>query len=159
MIVNVLPQLAVQAVDGKDGKKIMMPIPPKITLANRGPIIIVEITHPMAVVAKMNAEKKVPPSVRVNALIDTGAGGCIISPKVAADLQLIRTGVANITSVQDEQQRPAYFAQIMFHWGKKIEVQVAECPIKGFDCIIGRNVLMHWHFTYNGSTGQITICD
>ncbi|MCX6257776.1 MAG: aspartyl protease family protein [Bacteroidia bacterium] len=143
----------------KEGKKILIPIHPGIALQNRGAIIPITITHPKSVAQKLAAEGNPVPSVRINALIDTGAFGTVITPKVAEALMLIQTGVQKVTSVQDEQERPAYYAYIQFHWGSGKEVPVVSCPLKGFDCLIGRDIMMHWNMTYNGKDGYIIICD
>jgi len=39
------------------------------------------------------------------------------------------------------------------------EVPVASCPLKDIDCLIGRDIQMHWNLTYNGKDGFIIICD
>lgn len=144
--------------DGK-GNKILIPMHPSVVLQNQGAIIPVTISHPKSVIEKLTSEGKPTPSIRVNALIDTGAFGTVITPKVAEELKLIQTGTQTITSVQDKQERPVYFATIHFHWGVGKEVSVASCPLTGFDCLIGRDILMHWNITYNGKDGFIIICD
>ena len=63
------------------------------------------------------------------------------------------------TSVTDQQKRPKFFTRILFPWGKGIDLSAASCPLKGVDCLIGRDVMVHWNLIYNGATGQITICD
>jgi predicted aspartyl protease len=135
-------------------------IPPPITLQLRGAIIPVIITHPKSIADELLKQgNKVIPTMQINALIDTGASGSAITPNVAETLKLVQTGFQSITSVQDEQLQPAYYAAIRFQWGRGKEVQVFSCPLKGFDCIIGRDILMHWNFIYNGVGGFITICD
>ena len=39
------------------------------------------------------------------------------------------------------------------------EIPIVSCPLKNFDCLIGRDILLHWHFTYNGPDGSVVICD
>ena len=145
---------------GVDGKEIKTPIHPKHALQLGGPIISVSITQPSKIAQIMLTQKKTVPSINIQALIDTGASGCIITDEIAGKLGLIQTGFQNITSVQDQQKRPRYFARIIFPWGKAIDVPVASCPMKGnTQCLIGRDVMVHWNLIYNGLTGQITICD
>jgi hypothetical protein len=64
-----------------------------------------------------------------------------------------------ITSVQDEQMQPVFYGFIIFPWGVSKALSLVACPLKGFDCIIGRDVMMDWNFIYNGKDGFITICD
>lgn len=141
------------------GKEVIMPIPPKLELAQVGPVIQISIGHPKAVAEKLIAEGKPSPQIPVKALIDTGAGLSVITPEIAARLKLVQTGFRKITSVQDEQNRPVYYCTFIFPWGRIKELSIAACPIKGIDCLIGRDVLQHWHLTYNGKDGMITICD
>lgn len=144
----------------KDGKKVIIQSPPHLLLQVGGPIIPVSVTQPKVVSDKLIAENKPVPVVQCRALIDTGACFSVITPKIASDLGLVQTGFQKVTSVNNEEDQPAYFARIQFNWGKGKEVQVVTCPLKGhFDVLIGRDILMHWHFTYNGNDGFIVICD
>lgn len=144
---------------GADGKVIKIPVHPKHALKMSGPMLQVAITQPTKIIEILAKQNRQPKMIAINALIDTGASSCIITDKLAKELELIQTGFQKITSVQDQQDRPKYFARLQFPWGKAVEVAVASCPLTGVDCLIGRDVLMHWHLTYNGVTGQITICD
>lgn len=140
-------------------KEVLVPIQPQTALKVRGPFIQVSITQPRIIAEKLKAEGKDIPKVTVNALIDTGAFGSAITPKVAKELGLIQTGFQKVTSVQDQQEHPAYFAFITFPWGNGKEVPVVALPLKGFDCLIGREILRHWYLTYNGPEGVIVVCD
>lgn len=126
-----------------------------------GAFLEVSITHPKSVHQQFTQNGKTVPAKRVKALIDTGASSSVIKPKIAEELKLIHTGYQNVSSVQDEQKRPVYFGAIQFHWGARKEIPLVACPLKGhaFECLIGRDILMHWHLTYNGTDGSITICD
>ncbi len=107
----------------------------------------------------MKEENKKILSIQANALIDTGAALSVLTPKIAAKLQLTHTGYQEIFSVQDEQMQPVYYSFIIFPWGSGMEIPMACCPLREFDCLIGRDILKHWHLTYNGADGSITICD
>ena len=98
----------------KDGKKEIVQIPPSIILKYNGPYIQVSITHPHTIQEKLKSRGEDVPVITVNALIDTGASGCVITPKVADKLNLLQTGYHTVSSVQDEQQRPVYFGFIIF---------------------------------------------
>lgn len=143
----------------KDGKKTRTVIPGSLVLLDEGPVISVIITHPDVVSRELHKQNKEVKVLTVNGLIDTGASSCIVTKKIVDELQLLYTGQARVTSVQDEQERPQYFARFQFEWGAYKDVSVIECPLQGCDCIIGRNILIHWHLTYNGSGGFISICD
>lgn len=143
----------------KDGKKEVVPVSPSFVLSQTGSFIQVTITHPKVVLEQHKQQGENPPAITVNALIDTGASSCVITPKVADQLGLVHTGYQKVSSVQDEQDRPVYYGTIFFQWGKGKQVPLVSCPLKNFDCLIGRDILQHWHFTYNGVDGSIVICD
>ncbi|HEX2968240.1 MAG TPA: hypothetical protein VHO46_03975 [Bacteroidales bacterium] len=157
-MITTIPFAAQQEIE-KDGKKLLIQIPPAFALQQGGAVIPVTITHPKSVADKLIKDGKEIPSINCNALIDTGAFGCVITPEIAQTLSLVQTGFQLVTSVQDQQERPEFYAYIRFTWGKGKEVKVVSCPLTGFDCIIGRDMMMHWNLTYNGKYGFITICD
>ena len=144
---------------GKDGKESIVKIPPPVILNQMGAFLKVTITHPRIVQENFKQQGKSAPTVSVNALIDTGASGTVITPRVADQLGLVHTGFQKVSSVQDEQQRPVYYGFIIFPWGSGKEIPIVSCPLKKFDCLIGRDILLHWHFTYNGPDGSVVICD
>ena len=144
----------------KDGKKVLIPVNPQIALSQRGPVIPVYISHPEKVIEKFKEEGKPVPVIQIQALIDTGASGSVITPRVVQELGLIQTGFQKITSVNNEEEQPQYFAKIQLPWGTHKDISVVACPLKGgIECLIGRDILMHWNFIYNGKDGFITICD
>ncbi|MCX6252004.1 MAG: retropepsin-like aspartic protease [Bacteroidetes bacterium] len=144
----------------KDGKKIIIPVSPQIVLQNGGPIIPIVITHPRSVAERLIKDGKQVQAIQCRALIDTGAFGSVITPVIAQQLNLVQTGFQKVTSVNNEEDQPAFFSRIQFGWGKGKDVQVVSCPLRGpFDCLIGRDILVHWNFTYNGKDGYIIICD
>ncbi len=143
----------------EDGEEVEIQIPPHAILNRMGAFLKVTIAHPTAIQKEFEANGKTAPVISVNALIDTGASGTVITPKIAEELGLVHTGYQNVTSVQDEQKRPVFYGFITFPWGSGKEMPMVSCPLKQFDCLIGRDILMHWHFTYNGPDGSIVICD
>jgi len=74
-------------------------------------------------------------------------------------LNLVQTGFQKISSVHDEKVQPVYYGAIFFPWGNGNEIPIVGCPLKEIDCLIGRDILKHWYFNYNGIDGSITICD
>ena len=159
-MINSIKYGGVHVIKGSDGKETKHPLTPTIALQIRGPMLRVEISHPRKT-AKILADKGEKIGIiTVDALIDTGAASTIITPDVAEKLKLVQTGFMDVTSVQDTQQRPVYFASVRFQWGRFKEVSVAACPINNdIGCLIGRDILKHWHLVYNGAEGSITICD
>jgi len=145
----------------KDGTEEIFQIPPQFVLNQMGAFLEVTITHPKIVSEEFQKKGQNTPSKKVRAMIDTGAFSSVITPQVAKELQLIHTGYQKVSSVQDEQDRPVYYGFILFPWGAGKEIPLIACPLKGhgFECLIGRDILIHWHFTYNGPDGSITICD
>ena len=143
----------------KNGKEIEVPISPKEILNFRGPFLQVTITHPQITQEYYKQKNKDIPSVNVMAIIDTGAFSSVITPDVADKLELVHTGYQTVTSVQDQQKRPVFYGRIGFPWGMGKEIPLVSCPLTLYDCLIGRDILRHWHFTYNGDDGSITICD
>jgi predicted aspartyl protease len=144
----------------QDGKRAPVQIPSPIVLNRMGPFIEpVTITHRQISQELLEKQGKNVPTASVRALIDTGASLSVISQQVADELGFVQTGYQNISSVQDEQQQPVYYGRIIFPWGNGIEIPIVSCPLRRFDFLIGRDVLAHWHFTYNGVDGSIVICD
>lgn len=143
----------------KNGKKSIIQIPHRVVLNLKGAFLEVTITHPPFIQEKFKQQGKSVPEIKVGALIDTGASGAVITPRVAKKLKLIQTGFRKVSSVQDEQLQPEYYDFIIFQWGSAKEVPLVSCPLKEFDCLIGRDVLQHWYFAYNGLDGSIVICD
>jgi predicted aspartyl protease len=145
----------------KDGKEKIIQVPPTAILNNMGAFLEVTITHPGIIRKQFSQKGEAVPGKRIKALIDTGASSSVITPEVANELGLIHTGYQTVSSVQDEQKRPIYYGAIQFHWGRGKEIPFVSCPLKGnaFDGLIGRDILRHWHLTYNGPNGSITICD
>lgn len=143
----------------KEGKRATVQVLPRAVLAHVGPFIQVAITHPRVVQEQLKAQNRDNPTVQVRALIDTGASNSAIIPQVAEKLHLVQTGFQKVASVHDEQDRPVYYGFIIFPWGSGKEIPLVTCALKNFDCLLGRDILMHWHLTYHGTDGSIVICD
>ena len=99
------------------------------------------------------------PSRKARALIDTGASSTVISPTIADELNLVHTGYQDVTSVHNNEERPVYFGFIQFPWGKGAEIAMVSCDLRNIECLIGRDILRHWHMSYNGVDGSLVICD
>lgn len=148
-----------ELVQEKAGQKKTAPIHPSSALGQAGPYLEVMVIPPKIIVEKLEKEGKKIPSAKVKALVDTGASISVVIPRIAHDIGLIHTGYQKISSVQDEQLQPVYFGAIAFSWGRFKETPLVACPLRNFDCLIGRDILSHWYLTYDGPNGTIVICD
>ena len=94
------------------------------------------------------------------ALIDTGAGRTVLTPEAVERLRLPFVDYTTLSRVGGKEERVSvHVASIQFPLYKMatIEViQVARCELPGglFHCLLGRDILSHWLFTYNGKTGE-----
>jgi hypothetical protein len=128
-------------------------------LLRDGPIIKIQIGNPSD--PSRNAT--------VAALIDTGAAFTAINPQLAQSCQLIQRGQKKIrvignTKLQDAKEYPEFAASISFPGSDLCAFRVhgvVACQIfeTQFACLIGRDILQHWEFTYSGSLGQFSIKD
>lgn len=145
----------------KDGKKVKVPIHSAQILYQFGAFIDVTFSHPKAVQEQLRKLGKNAPSISVKAIIDTGANCTLATPKVINEVGLLQTGTQKVFSIQNEQDQPTYYGLITFSWGASKEIPITSCPFafNNYDCVIGRDILMYWYFTYNGPDGSIVICD
>jgi hypothetical protein len=142
----------------KDGKKIKLVAPPQIVLMEKGPVAKVRIAKPP--VSEGIAPIGMADTIEVYGVIDTGASSTVITPDIALKLGLIQTGWQSVGSVHSKEDRPVYFASLWFPWGSAMKAKVISCNLhEGVQCLIGRDVMMNWSFTYNGKDGFYTICD
>lgn len=128
-------------------------------LLRTGPIIKVEIGNPS------------DPSraATVNALIDTGAAFTAINPRLAQSCKLIqrsqkRIHVLGDLGQEDAKEYPEFSASIRFPQNGLKPFRVhgfVACPIfeRKFACLLGRDILKYWEFTYSGQLGQFSIKD
>jgi len=92
----------------------------------------------------------------VRALVDTGASLTIINPQIAATCKLSAVG-------GEAGEFPEYAAAISFpgnHLPGLDTTRVVACPIirqPFFSCLIGRDIMRKWLFTYDGRTGEVEI--
>lgn len=100
----------------------------------------------------------------VRALVDTGASLTIINPQIAINCKLKQTGRQKINAVGGEAgEFPEYAAAVSFpgsHLPGLDTIRVVACPIirqPFFSCLIGRDILRKWLFTYDGRSGEVEI--
>jgi predicted aspartyl protease len=97
------------------------------------------------------------------ALIDTGAGHTVLTPEA---IEKVGLPLVNYTSVSRaggiDNRVPVHVASIQFPRNKiapieVIEVLCCELPEQLVQCLIGRDILSRWIFTYDGTSGRWTI--
>lgn len=105
-----------------------------------------------------------PDPISVVALVDTGASLTVINPELAQSYRLRQTGFAKVSAVGSLGDYPRYAACIKFV-GNNLKgfeiIPVVGCklPQQSISCLIGRDLMRRWKFTYDGRTGEFTITD
>jgi len=143
-----------KSLTGKD-----ITIPSNVGLQTIGALLNVSIMPGKAIRDKFEKSGQQYLSVAAQAMIDTGASGSVITPQIAGQLGLIQTGYTLVASVNNQQRQPEYYGSIGFSWGGIADTALTACPLVGCDCLIGRNILQYWYFTYDGKNGTVVICD
>lgn len=134
-------------------------------LQQNGPILKVLISHTQPeLVEGQSFGLEFPDSRPFNALIDTGAAVTIINPQLADTYKLKYTGMEKVTAVGITRQYPGYAAAISFPERNLMGfdvIRIIACPLASpaMSCLIGRDILRYWDFTYNGESGEVTIRD
>lgn len=125
-------------------------------LKHHGPIISVQLERPP------DGSGSWPPPLDVTALIDTGAGMVAIQAGVAEELGLEAIGSTTIsTPTHEGYPATMYRIRLTFTAGFYLELEAVEVPlhpgIPSYRCLIGRNVLKHAQFTYDGLSGTFSL--
>jgi predicted aspartyl protease len=136
-----------------------------------GPIIQTYVTttddHREALKA---AGQPIPEPVYCRFLIDTGADGSVVKHEIAerAGLKLIADNVP-LHGVGVDTTGRVYMGRIMFVYDIRrvagvrmqfwVDTQVTSARLESdrLDGLIGRDVLQHFEFSYNGGTGQFRL--
>lgn len=118
-----------------------------------GPRLKVKIGHPLLG----------PPNKLIftttDALIDTGAQRTILVPEAVQKLELSKIDETTLIRVGGEVKADVYAASLQFPttpFGavEMIAVPCCELPHPLFRCLLGRDVLSRWIFTYDGVSGS-----
>lgn len=107
-----------------------------------------------------------PPSMKVRALIDTGAQGCVMAPRVVEAIKPRHIGQAPHTSLaSDVRMADCYVCEVVFGKGEQIAGVSAVQFIKeelpeGMDVLLGMPFIKHatWQFNPDG-TFTATVVD
>ncbi|MGA9139287.1 MAG: retroviral-like aspartic protease family protein [Methanocella sp.] len=126
-----------------------------------GPVIDVEIAVPKGLAKILYREKEpVPRPITVSALIDTGATRTVVSSNVIKSLNLVphdQTKV--ITATHDNIVAYHHHLSVTLPGGCVFELSDAvELPLinHGIECLVGREILKHGIFTYDGRATKIS---
>lgn len=99
---------------------------------------------------------------KMPALIDTGAGRTVLTPMAVARVGLPLVDETNLSRAGGMDRVGVYVAAIQFPRYKlatieMIQVLSCELPEQPIQCLIGRDILSRWLFTYDGKSGQWSI--
>jgi predicted aspartyl protease len=136
-------------------------------LEGTGPVIQVLIGPSQALVAALQrGNQPIPQSIAVQAMVDTGASGTVITPNIARLLGLNPIGTAPMLTPSSQSGQPPHVAQIydvsiIFQPATVVlpSIRVMEAPLGGqtIQCLIGRNILKLGMLVYTGYLGQFTL--
>jgi hypothetical protein len=132
-------------------------------ISDDGPLITVGIgLSPLQAAAARLAGFAVPPPELAQALIDTGARVTCIDSKIARALDLRKTGTARMWTAGNNLTRPVYDIELtltmprLFRVPSIIRALDADLWAHGFHVLVGRDVLRHCQFHYDGPAGMFT---
>lgn len=120
-----------------------------------GPIIEIIIFPPAPVFHQLKVDKKIIPSKKVIALIDTGATSSCINDAIAQELNLIIRNVINVGTPAGVTSQPTYdvgFALPNLTQQNILPMQVLGADLSGqpYQALLGRDILRMCTFVYNG---------
>jgi predicted aspartyl protease len=89
------------------------------------------------------------------ALIDTGAGRTVVTPEAARKAELTKINETKIAHAgglinADVFVASIHFPKINLTTIEVVEVACCELPNQPIQCLIGRDIIARWIFTYNG---------
>lgn len=105
-------------------------------------------------------------SYSVYAFVDTGAKTTAITPLVVKELNLLSEGKAPVDSATEkDKDLDTYDVTVTIIATNKSHRIIASgipydrCEPKGFNAVIGRDILKEYTLLYNGATGDVTLFD
>jgi hypothetical protein len=107
---------------------------------------------------------EIPKPLIVMALIDTGSSITVVNPELAKTCKLRQTGMVSVSAVGNIGDYPEYAASIQFP-GNSLAgldiVRIVSCSLikQSVSCLIGRDFLCRWRFSYDGRSGTVVIQD
>jgi hypothetical protein len=99
-----------------------------------------------------------------DALIETGAQRTILAPEAVLKVGLSKIDETTLIRVGGVVKADVYAASLQFPYSgfstiEVIEVSCCELPHPLFRCLLGRDVLSRWVFTYDGPVGTWQISE
>ena len=96
------------------------------------------------------------------ALIDTGAGRTVLTPEAVRKVGLPVVDYPMLSRAGGMDRVTAHVASIQFPRYRIstieiIQVLCCELPEQAVQCLIGRDILSRWLFTYDGRSGEWAI--
>lgn len=93
------------------------------------------------------------------ALIDTGAALTVLTPEAVQKVGLPLVDYVLLARAGGTDSVPAHVASIHFPRYKMATIEVIQVlccslPEQPVQCLLGRDILSRWIFTYNGRTGE-----
>ena len=131
-------------------------------LSDDGPLITVGVgLSPLQAAAARVAGFSPPPPELAQALIDTGARVTCIDSRIARALDLRKTGAARMWTAGKTGTLAVYDIELivprLFRVPSVIRALDADLWTHGFHVRIGRDVLRHCRFSYDGPAGLFTL--
>jgi hypothetical protein len=127
-----------------------------------GPVVELQPAVGAAAEAAMRQAAVTPAtSIRVTAMIDTGATGSVIQQGLPAQLNLQPIGVTYITTPSSTNVPcHEYLVRLIFPNNVLAETLILEAPLQGqhIQCLIGRDVLAHGVVVYIGYGNLLSLC-
>jgi hypothetical protein len=96
-------------------------------------------------------------------MVDTGAGRTVLTPMAVQRVGLFEVDYTKVARAGGIEERvPVHAASIHFPRYKistieVIQVLCCELPEQPIQCLIGRDIISRWLFTYDGTTGKWSI--
>ena len=126
-----------------------------------GPVIEVILTPSVNFLKQLNISPSAAKTVKLSAMVDTGATGTVISQGIAALLGINPVGTTLISTPSSTNVRCNQFdVQIVFPNNVRFQsIVITEAPLQGqhIQCLIGRNILQHGILIYNGCDNSFTL--
>lgn len=127
---------------------------PNPRLRDEGPLVTVRVGPARRAEEELRAKgRPVPDPIVVDALLDTGSGRSIIQRELARSLALTPVGAVEIdTPSSKDLPVLEYWVRFWFDSLTSVEVKVLEAPlpVTRIRALLGRDVLAHARFVYDG---------
>lgn len=140
---------------------VQAPSPPALT--RQGPKVQVEISLPQTISQQLTQQGlEIPGPVTGHALIDTGASGTCIDIEVAQTMDLPVIDQVRMSTPSDAAIEVNVYPVHLSFLGSPVQIDCrraigATLCSQGLIALIGRDVLQHCIFVYNGVAGQFTL--